>query len=93
MTGGDLTVKNLPSQYIGALLDRFESAQIHVDIQGTDIRINTDPSQLRPVDIITLPFPGFPTDLQAQMCTLMTLVDGLSIVTERIYPNRFHAHT
>ena len=89
MTGGDLTVKNLPSQYIGALLDRFESAQIHVDIQGNDIRINTDPSQLRPVDIITLPFPGFPTDLQAQMGGLMSLVDGLSIITERIYPNRF----
>jgi len=89
MTGGDLTVKNLPSRYIRALLDRFEEAQIHLDIQGTNIRINTDPSQLRPVDIITLPFPGFPTDLQAQMCSLMSLVDGLSIVTERIYPNRF----
>jgi len=89
MTGGDLTVKNLPSHFIGALLDRFEEARIRLEIKGNSIRINTDPSQLRPVDIITLPFPGFPTDLQAQMCSLMSLVDGLSIVTERIYPNRF----
>jgi len=89
MSGGDLTVKDLPCHYIRALLDRFEAANIHLDIEGNDIRINTDPSQLRPVDIITLPFPGFPTDLQAQMCSLMSLVDGLSIITERIYPNRF----
>jgi len=44
---------------------------------------------LWPVDIITMPYPGFPTDLQAQMCSLMTVVDGISIITERIYPNRF----
>src|SRR5690606_11268558 len=89
MTGGDLTVKNLPAPLIGALLDRFEEAGIKLQIKGDSIRIHTDPFQLRPVDIITLPFPGFPTDLQAQMCSLMSLVDGLSIITERIYPNRF----
>lgn len=89
MTGGDLTVRNLPSHYIRALLDRFEAANLQLEIKDNDIRINTDPSQLRPVDIITLPFPGFPTDLQAQMCSLMSLVDGLSIITERIYPSRF----
>ncbi|MEQ9824292.1 MAG: UDP-N-acetylglucosamine 1-carboxyvinyltransferase [Puniceicoccaceae bacterium] len=89
MTGGDLTVKNLPAPLIGALLDRFEEAGVKLQIAADSIRIHTDPCQLRPVDIITLPFPGFPTDLQAQMCSLMSLVDGLSIITERIYPNRF----
>ena len=41
------------------------------------------------MDIITLPYPGFPTDLQAQMCALMSITEGISIITEKIYPNRF----
>jgi UDP-N-acetylglucosamine 1-carboxyvinyltransferase len=89
MTGGDLTIENIPPHYLRALLDRFEEAGVIPEIHGNDVRINTDPRQLRPVDVITLPFPGFPTDLQAQMCSLMSLVDGISIITERIYPNRF----
>jgi UDP-N-acetylglucosamine 1-carboxyvinyltransferase len=89
MTGGDLTVKNAPTHFLRALLDRFEASGLAYETDPNSIRINTDPKQLRPVDIITLPFPGFPTDLQAQMGSLMTLVDGLSIITERIYPNRF----
>ncbi len=89
MSGGDLTVKNVPCAYIRALLDRFEDSGIDLEMGQNQIRINTEPKKLRPVDTITLPFPGFPTDLQAQMCSLMTLVDGLSIITERIYPNRF----
>jgi UDP-N-acetylglucosamine 1-carboxyvinyltransferase len=44
---------------------------------------------LKPVDVITLPHPGYPTDLQAQLGALMTQTEGLSIITERIYPNRF----
>lgn len=89
MTGGDLTIENIPTHYLRALLDRFEEAGLTPGVQGNEVRINTDANQLRPVDIITLPFPGFPTDLQAQMCSLMSVVDGLSIITERIYPNRF----
>jgi UDP-N-acetylglucosamine 1-carboxyvinyltransferase len=89
MTGGDLMVKNAPAHFLRALLDRFEVSGLPFETHVDGIRVNTDPRQLRPVDIITLPFPGFPTDLQAQMGTLMALVDGLSIITERIYPNRF----
>lgn len=89
MTGGNLSIANIPPHFLGALLDRFEESGIIPEIGENEIRIDTDPRQLRPVDIITLPFPGFPTDLQAQMCSLMSLVDGISIITERIYPNRF----
>jgi UDP-N-acetylglucosamine 1-carboxyvinyltransferase len=53
------------------------------------LRINATNLKLRPVDIITLPHPGYPTDLQAQMCALLAITPGLSIITERIYPNRF----
>ena len=43
----------------------------------------------RPVDVVTLPYPGFPTDLQAQFMVLLALADGVSVVTEKIYPERF----
>jgi UDP-N-acetylglucosamine 1-carboxyvinyltransferase len=89
MTGGDLTVDGIPAHYLRALIDRFEEAGATLHCHGNSIQINTHPFCLRPVDIITLPFPGFPTDLQAQMCSLLSLVDGISIITERIYPNRF----
>ena len=45
--------------------------------------------RLRPTDVTTLPFPGFPTDLQAQWMALMTLADGMSLITEQIYPDRY----
>jgi len=54
-----------------------------------DINVTGDISDRRPVDIITLPHPGFPTDLQAQMCALLSVTPGLSIITERVFPNRF----
>jgi UDP-N-acetylglucosamine 1-carboxyvinyltransferase len=53
------------------------------------IRVTRNSDTHCPVDIITLPFPGFPTDLQAQMCGLMSITPGLSIITERVYPHRF----
>ncbi len=89
ITGGNVTINGLPSSYIRALLDRLDEAGADVQLGKQSIRICTDPGKLRSVDIITLPYPGFPTDLQAQMCALMSVVDGLSIITERIYPNRF----
>jgi UDP-N-acetylglucosamine 1-carboxyvinyltransferase len=89
MTGGDLTVEGLPAEFMRALMDRFEEAGTVVERLGDGLRVNTDPFRLKAIDLITLPFPGFPTDLQAQMCSLLSLVPGISIVTERVYPNRF----
>ncbi|MEC7274299.1 MAG: UDP-N-acetylglucosamine 1-carboxyvinyltransferase, partial [Verrucomicrobiota bacterium] len=53
------------------------------------IRVMPYEGSLKPVDVITLPHPGYPTDLQAQLGALMTQTEGLSIITERIYPHRF----
>jgi UDP-N-acetylglucosamine 1-carboxyvinyltransferase len=91
MTEGDLTVENVVSGHLRALLDKLEEAGIPcaVEPDARRIRVLGRSSTRRSVDIVTLPFPGFPTDLQAQMCALMALTPGLSIVTERIYPNRF----
>ncbi|MGB0408750.1 MAG: UDP-N-acetylglucosamine 1-carboxyvinyltransferase [Opitutales bacterium] len=89
ITRGDVTVKGIPPNLLGAFLDKLEEAGVPLEIRGDDIRVRPYSGSLKPVDLITLPYPGFPTDLQAQLCALMTQVEGISIATERIYPNRF----
>ncbi|MGF1529925.1 MAG: UDP-N-acetylglucosamine 1-carboxyvinyltransferase [Puniceicoccaceae bacterium] len=88
MLDGDIEVEGVEPNHLGALIDKFEEAGITVRINGDVISVERG-GTLAPVDVITLPHPGFPTDLQAQMCSLMSLTRGISIITERIYPNRF----
>jgi len=89
ITRGDVTVKGIAPNLLGAFLDKLEEAGLPMEIREDRIRILPYEGSLKPVDLITLPYPGFPTDLQAQMCALMAVTEGISIVTERIYPNRF----
>ncbi len=90
ITRGDVTVIGANAQHLGAFFDKLDEAGIAVTIEGPDqLRVNATNLKVRPVDIITLPHPGYPTDLQAQMCALLAVTPGLSIVTERVYPNRF----
>ncbi len=89
ITGGDLTVSGVRTNHLSALLDKMEEADIETEIIGENSIRVIGAGQRRPVDLITLPHPAFPTDLQAQMCALMSLTPGLSILTEKIYPNRF----
>ncbi len=90
-TRGKVTVKGLSSEYLGSLLHKFEEMEVPVSL-ADDATITVDATNLKavkPVEIITLPYPGYPTDLQAQMCALMAVTPGLSIITERVFPNRF----
>ena len=91
MVGGDVTVHGARSRHLNSLLDKLEDIGVDISIESEDcLRIVRDiDKSLKPTDIITLPFPGYPTDLQAQMSSLMTLTPGLSIITERVYPHRF----
>ncbi len=91
ITKGEVTVKGVVPEHLGAFLDKLGEAGIPVEILGNDkIRVSGNKiKKLRPVDIVTLPHPGFPTDLQAQFSALLATTPGISIVTERIYPNRF----
>ena len=59
------------------------------DTGKEDVEVSVSSDGLKPFEIITLPYPGFPTDLQAQACALACTIPGLSILTERIYPSRF----
>lgn len=91
ITRSDITVKNVIPGHMRALLDAMECAGVpfesHPDKR--EITIHSTADDLKPVEIITLPHPGFPTDLQAQMLALMTTTPGLSFITERVYPSRF----
>lgn len=89
ITRGDVTVNGIAPNLLGAFLDKLEEAGLPMEMNDESIRVLPFEGSLKPVDCITLPYPGFPTDLQAQLCALMTVTEGISIITERIYPNRF----
>jgi UDP-N-acetylglucosamine 1-carboxyvinyltransferase len=90
ITHGDVTVTGANAQNLGAFFDKLDEAGLSITNEGPNkLRVNATNVKLRPVDIITLPHPGYPTDLQAQMCAVLAVTPGLSIITERIYPNRF----
>ena len=88
MTGGDVLIKKLDPNHQNAVIDKLRQAGVRVDKGKTSIRIRRN-GRLKPVGVTTLPYPGFPTDLQAQMMALMSVTPGISVITEKIYPDRF----
>jgi UDP-N-acetylglucosamine 1-carboxyvinyltransferase len=89
ITRGDVTVKGVTPKLLSAFLDKLEETGLPVELGSDSIRVLPYKHPLKSVDVITLPHPGYPTDLQAQLIALMTQAEGISIITERIYPNRF----
>ena len=87
MTKGDIAVENVAPEYLFALTDKLEELGATITAGSESIRIKA--GELRGVDIKTLPYPGFPTDLQAPILSLTTIANGTSIVTETIFENRF----
>ncbi|MBI4355835.1 MAG: UDP-N-acetylglucosamine 1-carboxyvinyltransferase [Candidatus Omnitrophica bacterium] len=89
MTRGHLFIKNGRAEHLGAVIDKLREAGVQVTSANGGLKVDAPRGALRPVNVTTLPYPGFPTDLQAQMMALMTITDGLSVITEKIYPERF----
>lgn len=85
---GDVIVKNACPEHLEMLLRKLRDAGFNLEEQNVGVRVisNTRP---KAVDIATLPYPGFPTDLQAQMMALLSLAVGTSVITENIFENRF----
>ena len=88
ITGGELTIEGINAAHMGSFLDLLKTAGLNLDYHNQSIKIS-DNLNLNPLEVVTLPFPGFPTDLQAQICALACITDGLSVITERVYPSRF----
>ncbi len=88
ITKGDITIKNVFSGHLGALIDKLEEAGASISKTGSSIRVRHK-GRIRPINVTTLPYPGFPTDMQAQIMSLMSITQGISVITEKIYPDRF----
>ena len=91
ITGGSVTVENCPASFLETLLSNLTEAGCKIEIRGETKNIIslTAPSRLKSVNITTSPFPGFVTDLQAQLMALMTIAEGTSVISETIFENRF----
>ncbi len=89
MTGGDVMLEGARPELLQAALDVLGKAGATVAATNTGIRITRNGAGISPVEVATDPFPGFPTDLQAQLMALMTQADGTSRITETIFENRF----
>ena len=87
-TGGDVLVECAPMNHMEAFASKLREAGCKVVNETDGVRVTRDAS-LRPVDVTTAPYPGFPTDMQAQFMVLMCLAEGRSVISETIFENRF----
>ncbi|EJO7111482.1 UDP-N-acetylglucosamine 1-carboxyvinyltransferase [Staphylococcus pseudintermedius] len=88
ITRGDVLVKGAIKEHMTSLVYKLEEMGVELDYTEEGIRV-TAPEKLQPVDIKTLPHPGFPTDMQSQMMALLLTAEGHKVVTETIFENRF----
>jgi UDP-N-acetylglucosamine 1-carboxyvinyltransferase len=89
MTGGDVLLEGARPELLQSALDIIAQAGARVSPTNKGVRISRNGAGIAPVDVTTEPFPGFPTDLQAQLIALMTRAKGTSRITETIFENRF----
>ena len=89
MTGGDVMLEGARADLLESALEILERTGVEVTPLNSGIRIRRNGAGIMPVDVTTEPFPGFPTDLQAQFMGLMTMAKGRSVITETIFENRF----
>jgi len=88
LTRGDITLENCEPEHLDALIHKLRLAGARILVSGKTIRVE-GPDLISSVDVKTHPYPGFPTDMQAQFMVLMSVASGLSIISETIFENRF----
>ena len=88
LSGGDVLVRGARADHLEAFLIKLKEAGVVLTDDDDGIRVRRN-GKIKSVDVTTLPYPGFPTDLQAQMMVLMAVADGVSVITETIFENRF----
>lgn len=88
ITNSTITLKGINERYLKPVIAKLREMGVKIDINNDTMVINGE-VELKPIDIITMPYPGFPTDMQSQMMSLLAKVQGTSIITETIFENRF----
>ena len=88
ITRGDVCVEGARVEHLTALIHVLRQAGLTISAEEDRLRVCRN-GGFRCIDVTTLPYPGFPTDLQAQMMALLTIADGISVITEKVYPDRF----
>ncbi len=89
ITKGEVCIKNIIPGHLVAVMDILGQAGAHFERHEEDSLIRKLKGDLKPVNITALPYPGFPTDVQAQMMSLMSIAKGTSIITDKVFPDRF----
>ncbi len=88
ITGGDVRIHNMRPDHLDALIFKLQDAGVEIAHKENVLRVK-GPRRVRSINIKTRPYPGFPTDMQAQMMALMTVAEGTSVISENIFENRF----
>ena len=88
-TGGDVRIRRMRTDHLSAVLDKLSDAGVNFEQTPDSLHIRGERRTFGPVDVTTQPYAGYPTDAQAQLMALMTLSEGISIITERIFESRF----
>ena len=88
ITGGTVTIRGARADHLDAVIGKMEEVGIHIHQEGEDIVVEGN-SSLAPLEVATAPYPGFPTDMQAQFMVLLSLAQGTSMITETVFPDRF----
>jgi len=88
ITGGSVVLRNMHCDHLDAVIDHMSRMNIRITKMADGCRVEPD-GDLLPLNFATAPYPGFPTDMQAQLMSLLTIAKGTSIITEKVYPDRF----
>lgn len=88
LAGTEVTLRRVIPEHMQAITNALLDAGFHLEFRKDQITLRRN-GKLRPLDLITEPYPGFPTDMQAQMCALLTSANGTSRITETVFPQRF----
>lgn len=88
ITGGNVLVEDAVPEHISSLIAKLEEMGVQIIEEQNGLRV-IGPEKLKPVDVKTMPHPGFPTDMQSQMMVIQMLSEGTSVMTETVFENRF----
>lgn len=88
ITGGDITIRRCNLQHLDAVINKLKDTGMKIRANKSGVRV-TGPERLNAVNVKTMPYPGFPTDMQAQIMAMMCIAEGTSVISESIFENRF----